>query len=90
MTLDAILQIGGSLAIVARTARLSLVHISHSVTAVLAPEIENGIVAGLAVVFYALLFEVLVVVKNNLAEIGDLECDIFDVDCIGKRANEDR
>ena len=90
MTLDAILQIGGPLAVVASAAGLAFFHIGHGVTVALAPEVENGIMAGLAVIFYTLLFEVLVVVEYNLAEIGDLECDIFDVDRIGERANEDR
>jgi hypothetical protein len=89
MTLDAILQIGGPLAVVASAAGLAFFHISHGVS-VLTPEVENGVMAGLAVIFYTLLFEVLVVVEYDLAEIGYLECDIFDVDRIGERANEDR
>lgn len=89
MTLNAILQIGGPLAVVASAAGLAFFHISHGVAA-LAPEVVDGIMAGLAVIFYTLLFEVLVVVEDDLAEIGDLEGDIFDVDRIGERANEDR
>jgi hypothetical protein len=90
MTLDAILQIGGPLAVVARAAGLAFFHIGHGVTFVFAPEVVNGIVAGLAVIFYSFLFEVLVVVEYDRAEMGDLERDIFDIDCIGERANEDR
>ena len=90
MTLNAILQIGGSLAVVARAAGLAFFHISHGVAVVLAPEVINGIVTGLAVIFYTFLFEVLVVVEYDRAEMGDLECDIFDVDRICERANEDR
>jgi hypothetical protein len=89
MTLDALLQIKGPFAVVASAAGLALFHISHGV-AILNPEVVNGIMAGLAVIFYTLLFEVLVMVEYHLAEIGDLECGIFDVDRIGERANEDR
>ena len=89
MTLDAILQIEGPFAVVAGAAGLSFFHIGHGVT-FLAPEVENGIMAGLAVVFYTLLFEVLIVVEYDLAEVGYFECDIFNVDRIGERANEDR
>jgi len=89
VTLDAILQIGGPLAIVARSTGLAFFHIGHSVTG-LAPQIENGIMAGLAVIFNALLFEMLIMVEYDLAEVGDPECDILDVDGIGERANEDR
>ena len=58
MTLDAILQIEGPFAVVAGAAGLSFFHIGHGVT-FLAPEVENGIMAGFAVVFYTLLLEVL-------------------------------
>jgi len=74
MTLGAILQVGGPLAVVASAAGLAFFHIGHGVAVVLAPEVINGIVAGLAVIFYTLLFEVLVVVEYDRAEIGDLEC----------------
>jgi hypothetical protein len=90
MTLDAILQIGGPLAVVAHAAGLAIFHIGHGVAVVLAPKVINGIVAGLAVIFYTFLFEVLVVVEYDRAEMGDLEWDIFDVDCICERASEDR
>ncbi len=89
MALGALLQVEGPLAVVTGAAGLAFFHIGHGVT-VLAPEVENGIVAGFAVIFYALLFEVLIVVEYDLAEIGDIECDIFDVDRIGERADEDR
>jgi hypothetical protein len=89
MTLDALLQIKGAFAVVASAAGLALFHISHGV-AILDPEVVNGIMAGLTVIFYTLLFEVLIVVEYHLAEIGYLECHIFDIDRIGKRANEDR
>jgi hypothetical protein len=89
MTLGAILQVGGPLAVVARSAGLAFFHIGHGVTG-LAPQIEYGIMAGLAVIFDAFLFEVLVVVEYDLAEVGDPECDILDIDGISERTNEDR
>lgn len=89
MTLDAILQIESPLAVVASAAGLAFLHIRHSVTR-LASEVENGVVTGFAVVFYSLLLEMLVVVKHDLTKIGYLKCNVFNVDCIGKRAYEDR
>jgi hypothetical protein len=88
VTLDAFLQIKGPFAVVAGAAGLAFFHISHGV-AFLDPEVVNGIMARLAVIFYTLLLEVLVVVEYHLAEMGYLECDILDVDCIDQRASED-
>ena len=90
MTLGAILQIGSPLAVVTHPAGLAFFHIGHGIAVVLASEVINGIVAGLAVIFYSFLFEVLVVVEYDRAEMGDLEGDILDVIRIGERADEDR
>jgi hypothetical protein len=85
VTLDAIIEIKSPFAIVAGAAGLAFFHICHGVT-VLASEIENDIMAGLAVIFNAFLSEVPVVAKYHLAEIGCLKGDIFDIDCISERA----
>jgi len=85
VTLDAIIEIEGPFAVVAGAAGLAFFHICHGVT-VLASEVENGVMAGLAVIFNAFLSEVLVVAKYHLAEIGCLKGDIFDVNCISEGA----
>ena len=86
VTLDAIIEIEGPFAVVAGAAGLAFFHICHGVT-VLASEVENGVMAGLAVIFNAFLSEVLVVAKYHLAEIGCLKDDIFDVNCMSEGAD---
>ena len=85
VTLDAIIEIEGPFAVVAGAAGLAFSHICHGVTG-LASEVENGIMAGLAVIFNAFLSKVPVVAKYHLAEIGCLKGDIFDVNCMTEGA----
>jgi hypothetical protein len=89
VALNAIIETEGPLAIMAGATGFSLSHIRHGVTA-LASEVEDGIMTGLAVVLDAILFEMLGMVEDDLAEIGDVESDIFDIDRINKRAGNNR
>jgi hypothetical protein len=89
VTLDAIIETECSFSVVAGAARFSFFHIRHFVAS-LVSEIENGIMTGLAVIFDALLFEMLAVVEYYLAEIGNLKGDILDVNRIRERAGENR
>ena len=86
VTLDAIVETECSLAVMADAAGLAFFHLRHVVTG-LVSEIENGIMAGLAVIFDTLLFEMLAVVEYYLAEISNLKGDILDVNRISERAS---
>lgn len=87
MAFDAIGETEGAFAVVTGAAGFPLFHVRHGKTGTgLGPEVENGIVAGLAVVLDPLLEEVFAVVEYHLTEIGYFNGDILDVDSIGKRA----
>jgi hypothetical protein len=91
VALNAIIETEGSLAVVAGTTGFPLFHVRHGESGTdLGPEVKNGIVAGLAVVLDTLFFEMLGVVEYHLAEIGDVEGDIFDIDRISERAGKNR
>ena len=85
VTLDAIVETECSFAIMAGATGLAFFHLRHVVSS-LVSEIENGIMTGLAVIFDALLFEMLAVVEYYLTEIGNLKGDILDVYRIRERA----
>jgi hypothetical protein len=89
VTLDAIVEAEGSLAVVAGAAGLAFFHLRHAVTG-LVSEIENGVMTGLAVIFDALLFEMLAVVEYHLAEMRNLKGDILYVNRICERTGENR
>lgn len=92
MALYAIGETEGLFAVVAGAAGFPLFHVRHGETdpGGLRSEVENGIVAGLAVVLDPLLQEVPVVAEYHLAEIGYLDGDILDVDGISERTGQNR
>lgn len=85
VTLDAIVKAECSLAVMASAAGLAFFHVCHVVTR-LVSEIKYGIMAGLAVIFDALLFEMLAMVEHHLAEISNPKGYILDVNRISERA----
>jgi hypothetical protein len=85
VTFDAILEIEGSLTVVAGAAGFAPLHINHGVL-IFFPEVVNCIMAGFAVILNALLLEMLVVVEYDLAEIGYFKGNIFNVNRISEGA----
>ena len=82
-----IFNIKGPFPIMTDAAGFTLYHIGHRVTGLFS-EVEDGIVADLAVIFDTFLFYVKIVIEYYSAEIGNLEGDILDVNCLGKRKGE--
>ena len=80
----AIFDVKGPFPIMAGAAGFTLFHIGHGVAG-LFPEVENRIVADFTVIFDAFLLKVKVVIEYDPAEFGNLEGDILDVNCMGKR-----
>jgi hypothetical protein len=89
MTLDTVLEIESPFAVMAGAAGFAFFHIGHG-ESVLAAEIENGIMTGLAVILDTLLFEVLIVAEYDLSEIGYLHGHIFYVNRISEGTGENR
>ena len=87
MALDAILQTKGPLAVMTCATGFAFSHIRHGVAS-LVSEVENGIMTGFTVSLDALLPEMLVMVEYHLAEVGNFEGDVFDINRICHRARE--
>ena len=84
MAFAAIFDIKGLFSIVTGAARFTLFHIGHGIAG-LFPEVENRIVADFTVIFDTFLFKVKVVIEYDPAEFRNLEGDILDINCMGKR-----
>ena len=87
MTADAVTEAECPLAVMTGAAGFALLHVRHGITGFV-PQIENSIMARLAVIFDVLLFEMLGVVEYYLAKMSNLKGDILDVNRISERAGE--
>jgi hypothetical protein len=89
MTLHTGLEIESPFAVMAGAAGLAFLHIGHG-EARLAAKVENGVMTSLTVILDALLFEVLIVAEDNLAEVGDLHGDIFYINRVSEGKGQNR
>ncbi len=71
----------GPLPVMTGAAGFAFYHSRHAVP-FFDPEVKNGVMAGLAIILDALLFEVLIMIKYNFAEMGYFDGYILNINCI--------